>query len=302
MVRSAPRRRILNVVSLTWQAEPVVTGSMNNRVEARRWFNPVAPPEGFAWAVACSWSAVPDGLHRLTPDGCADVVCLSDETMMLCGPERRSWNFQLANGITAVGVRLRPGMANLVFGIDVSTIVDRRVAVHTLIGSERAACIRTALGNCETIETRRRVLVEQIADLTAADAIVMHPIRQFIDTILNVLVERPRATRTDLAQQCAVSVRELHRRSLCVFGYGTSTLARIMRFQHLLALTSVTQVSQSLASLAVEAGYCDQAHLAHDCRAITSLTPRAFLGEYFPTFPDLADPYKTRTPLVARLG
>jgi len=94
---------------------------MNNRVGARRWFSTVAPPEGLVWAVACSWSAVPDGMHRLTPDGCADVVCLSDGTMMLCGPERRSWNFQLANGITAVGVRMRPGMANLVFEIDVST-------------------------------------------------------------------------------------------------------------------------------------------------------------------------------------
>ena len=250
-----------------------------------------------AWAVACSWSAVPDGRHQLTPDGCTDVVCLSDGTLMLCGPERTSWNFQLANDITAVGVRLRPGMAHVVFGIDVSTIVDRRVAMHALIGSERVALIRTALSHCETIDDRRLALLGQIADLADADATVM----PFIETVLNILVEHPRATRTHLARQCAVSVRELHRRSLCLFGYGTSTLARIMRFQHLLALASAP-VSPSLASLAVAAGYCDQAHLAHDCRAITSLTPRAFLGRYFPTFPDLADPYKTRTPLAARLG
>lgn len=275
---------------------------MNNRVGARRWFSTVAPPEGLAWAVACSWTAVPDGMHRLTPDGCADVVCLSDGTMMLCGPERRSWNFQLANGITAVGVRMRPGMANLVFEIDVSTIVDRRVAMHNLVGPERAARICTALRQGKTIDDRRRSLVAQIADLVVVDSVAKHRARQFVDTILNVLVERPRATRIDLAQQCAMSVRELHRRSLCMFGYGTSTLARIMRFQHLLAVASGPRASQSLAYLAVQAGYCDQAHLAHDCRAITSSTPRQFLDEYFPTFPDLADPYKTRTPLVATLG
>lgn len=275
---------------------------MSTGVETRRWFTTVAPPESLAWAVACSWSAVPDGLHRLTPDGCTDVVCVSDSTMMLCGPERRSWNFQLANDITAVGVRLRPGMAHVLFGIDVSTIVDRRVSIRTLIGSERASRIRTALSHYEAIESRRRALVQQIAYLAAADGVVTHPAQQFIDMILDVLVERPRATRTHLAEQCGMSVRELHRRSLRLFGYGTSTLARIMRFQHLLALATAMHGSQSLASLAVEAGYCDQAHLAHDCRAITSLTPSAFLGEYFPTFPDLADPYKTRTPLARRLG
>ena len=279
---------------------------MTTAVETQRWFSTVAPPEDMAWAVACSWSAVPDGRHQLTPDGCTDVVCLSDDTLMLCGPERTSWNFQLPDDITAVGVRLRPGMAHVVFGIDVSTIVDRRVDMHALVGSEPAALIRTALSNCETIDDRRRALLGQIADLADAasdvDPVVMRSSQLFIDIILNVLVEHPRATRTDLARQCAVSVRELHRRSLCLFGYGTSTLAQIMRFQHFLALASVTPVLPSLASLAVAAGYCDQAHLAHDCRAITSLTPRAFLGQYFPTFPDLADPYKTRTPLVARLG
>ena len=49
----------------------------------------------------------------------------------------------------------------------------------------------------------------------------------------------------------------------------------------------------SLAMLAARAGYVDHAHLARDCRALTSLSPTAFLVEYFPTFPDMADPYKT---------
>ncbi len=35
----------------------------------RAWYRPVDPPEDLARVLACSWTAVPSGIHRLTPDG-----------------------------------------------------------------------------------------------------------------------------------------------------------------------------------------------------------------------------------------
>ena len=57
----------------------------------------------------------------------------------------------------------------------------------------------------------------------------------------------------------------------------------------------------TIARTAAAAGYADQSHLARDCRAITGLTPGRFLDEYFPTFPDMSDPYKTGAPFVSML-
>ena len=99
-----------------------------------------------------------------------------------------------------------------------------------------------------------------------------------------------------------MSVRSLRRLSLRQFGYGTATLARILRFQRFLAVASMTPRPESLAMFAALAGYVDHAHLARDCRAITSLSPTAFLAEYFPTFPNMADPYKTAERVLGDAG
>ncbi len=57
-----------------------------------------------------------------------------------------------------------------------------------------------------------------------------------------------------------------------------------------------------LASLASAAGYADHAHLIRDCRAITGMAPGRFLATYFPTFPDMSDPYKTAGPFAVMMA
>jgi uncharacterized protein (TIGR03086 family) len=71
----------------------------------------------------------------------------------------------------------------------------------------------------------------------------------------------------DLADEAALSVRQLHRRCLANFGYGPSTLARILRFQRLLALAARHRWAAK-ADLASTAGYADQSHLGRDARAL----------------------------------
>jgi AraC-like DNA-binding protein len=115
--------------------------------------------------------------------------------------------------------------------------------------------------------------------------------------VLLRLTQAPRLTQKQLADELGINVRQLHRVSLRYFGYGTATLLRIVRFQRFLALAQVAQSQHvgrvRLSTSAIEAGYSDHAHLARDCRAITGQTPSQFLPEYFPTFPDMSDPYKT---------
>jgi hypothetical protein len=63
-----------------------------------------------------------------------------------------------------------------------------------------------------------------------------------------------------------------YRRCLIAFGCGAKALQRVLRFQRYLALSHF-QPETSLASLAIEAGYADQAHLTHDAVNLAGVPP-----------------------------
>ena len=264
------------------------------------WYTPVDPPDDLRRILACSWTAEPTGVHRLTPDACCDLLRIDGGRFVLCGPERTSWTFELPPGSTAVGVRFRPGVAHRVFGLDVSSITDRRVGLDELIGAEPAAAAEAAIAAHPDLPSRRSALVDVVRSFVSVDGEVMSPSAE-AEWILAAIAAAPTANQRELSSNLGVSVRTLHRMSSRHFGYGTATLARILRFQRFLSIVSTAEEARSLGSFAAEAGYADQAHLSRDCRAITSLTTQAFLSEYFPTFPDMADPFKTQTALTTIL-
>jgi methylphosphotriester-DNA--protein-cysteine methyltransferase len=266
-------------------------------VEPSAWYRPVEPPDVLRGVLACSWTAVPDGEHRLTPDGCSDLLHIDNGVFVLCGPERESWTFSLPSGTTAVGVRFRPGALPAVFDLDVSTIADQRVPVAEVIGQDAARAISEAVAATAGLDAQRQVLVDHIGRLIGDASLAPET-----EAILDVLAASPRATQQQLATTTGMSVRSLRRHALRHFGYGTATLSRILRFQRFLAVASLATGERSLAVFAAQAGYVDQAHLARDCRAITSRSTTEFLAEYFPTFPDMADPYKTPSASWATLA
>jgi AraC-like DNA-binding protein len=242
-------------------------------------------------------------VHRLVPDACIDLVCTFDRsgeqvTMLLCGPERRAWTFELPAGTTAVGVRYRPGCAAAVHDLDIAPIVDRLVPFHRVIGTDAADGVAEQLLAAGTLDERRAALDVALAPMIAR---VDTARLDFADRMTDVLVHSPRAAQEHLAHSVGVTPRQLHRRLMRSFGYGSSTLSRILRFQRFLAVRETSDPSSGLAALAAAAGYSDQAHLSRDCRAITGLTVRQFLVEWFPTFPDMSDPFKTSEPIVATI-
>ncbi len=261
------------------------------------WFDPVAPSDGLEGILACSWTAHPSGTHRLVPDGCLDLLWISTGQLVLCGPETTAWTFSLPLGTEASGVRFRPGAAPALLGFDASSMLDRRQGVGPMIGSDGEARLCARLADAAGVDAQRRVL----------EAFVFERSRKFppdtamTDAIVELIVEQPRSTTDDIAAAVGLTVRQLHRRCLVGFGYGVKTLARLIRFQRFLAVIE-SGTGCGLAAAASDAGYSDHAHLARDCRAITGLTPRQFLGDYFPTFPDMSDPFKTPSPLVAKLA
>ncbi|MFC4016266.1 helix-turn-helix domain-containing protein [Nonomuraea purpurea] len=75
-------------------------------------------------------------------------------------------------------------------------------------------------------------------------------------------------TVSEVAWDLGFSERQLHRRSLASFGYSPKTLQRIVRFQRALR---IARTGVRLAEVAADAGYTDQAHLAHDVRRLSGM-------------------------------
>lgn len=270
------------------------------------WYVPVPPPAHLEGILACSWTAEPSGIHRLVPDACLDLLWISNGAVVLCGPETTAWDFALPAGTTAVGVRFRPGFVRAAFDLDASAWRDRRVPLDRLVGREAVRKLRDAIDGATEAHARMHVLERFVAErVHGGDRAMTGAVTNsdFVNSVLDSLASAPRASAVSLAVQLGMTTRQLHRRSLVSFGYGVSTLARLLRFQRFVSVADATPPGRrSLAVIAVAAGYSDQAHLARDCRAITGQTPTAFLHDYFPTFPDMSDPYKTRVAFLATMA
>jgi len=75
-----------------------------------------------------------------------------------------------------------------------------------------------------------------------------------------------------------ISGRHLRRRFVTAVGYGPKRFERVMRFQRFLRLADAIGRTQGLATLAVEAGYADQAHLSRECAHLAGCSPKMLMG------------------------
>ncbi len=91
-----------------------------------------------------------------------------------------------------------------------------------------------------------------------------------------LLSERRLISVGEVAERLGWNARTMHRQFAASCGYSPKHLQRIMRLQSFLRGAHAAQ-QPSLSSLAIAAGYSDQAHMTRDFRAITGFTPSAYL-------------------------
>ena len=77
-----------------------------------------------------------------------------------------------------------------------------------------------------------------------------------------------------LAYELGVSQRQLRRRFEAAVGYGPKRLGRVLRLARAL---DAARAGEQLGRAAVDAGYADHAHFAHDCRNLAGVAPSALL-------------------------
>ncbi|HYG07570.1 MAG TPA: helix-turn-helix domain-containing protein [Stenotrophomonas sp.] len=229
-------------------------------------YREAAPPPAAQTRVRRLWryraADAPAEPARILPDGCIDLIW-DGRALFVAGPDRIAAMAALVPGSVLTGLRLAPGAARDVLGVPMQELTGTRVALSALWG-RRAQSLEAGLAAGQ--QTPAQLLLDAVARAPAT-----------ADTRMAWLFARLSSADAPrlpvLARQLAMSERTLRRHCLAHFGYGPKTLDRILRLQRLLSAPR----PGTLTEAALAAGYADAAHLVHDSRDLTGLTPGALL-------------------------
>jgi AraC-like DNA-binding protein len=189
---------------------------------------------------------------RVLPDGCMDLIWV-DGDLLVAGPDTVAQLAVGPPGATYVGLRFAPGTGPAALGVPAHLLRDSRVPLADLWPAAR---VRRLAGRLASAPRPADAL-----ESAAADGL------RTADPVAPVVAARLRGGASVAATAAAVGLgeRQLHRRCLHAFGYGPKTLARVLRLDRAVALA---RAGTPFATVAAEAGYADQAHLAREVRAL----------------------------------
>jgi len=257
-----------------------ITSTVIERAETRfvQAAEPLQPFVGCFWVITAEQGAV----ICIVPDGSTSISiqCVDGRraNWFLRGPVVRPEVRRFRSAGTLIGVRLRPGVAHLVTGTPAAAIVGRRMRLQGPSFAELTLDARCPRTPEQRIDTLQHVLLERLVDVHVPEV---------VSRAVAAIERADGCVRVaDVAASCGVSPRQLNRLMRVWVGYGAKRLALVVRFQS--TLRQIEQAPrQSVAALASETGYFDQAHLSLDTGRLAGATPRHLASR-------AADFYKTR--------
>lgn len=262
------------------------------------------------WAQDCApgdAAGAPAVRERVLPTGMLHLVFRSPESAVrvfdgpgdslgrrlphavIGGPRSRFYLREAAAAERSVGVLLRPGGAQLLFGGAAAELAGRHLGLEDLWGAA-AADAGDALLSCAD-PWQRMALLEQLLLARLPRVRGMHP------AVASALAALPQAPVGTVVAASGLSHRHFvaaFRRSV---GLAPKTYARVLRFDGALARLGR---GEGLADTAAAAGYCDQAHLCREFADIAGMAPGSYLGSpaagarHVPLQPGQKDPRRGR--------
>ncbi len=202
------------------------------------------------------WRGQSPVARPVLPDGCSDLIWTGDG-LLVAGPDTVPHVSPTFHGRMLTALRFGPGVGPAVFGVPMAELRDLRVDFGQLAAGP---VVRRIVDRLAASGDPGATLEEEVRSWMAAPA----PSSLAIAELL--ALGRPVAA---VADTVGLSTRQLQRRSVEAFGYGPKLLARILRFQR---ATRLARSGTPFATVAADAGFSDQAHLAHDVRELAGIT------------------------------
>jgi len=227
------------------------------------------PAAALARWVECGWfleSAAALTNHRVPPDGCIDIIYDRRDGLRAIGAMTTEQRFSYSENACVAGVRFRSGMAGPFLGVAPAELTDRSVPLEEIC-PRRVRELHRRLDDAISIRDAVSILLAHLPPPAATPNPVQRAIESAAAVNGNVDPDR-------LACSANLSPRSFRRRCVEESGLGPKRLCRVLRFRHACNLARAS-VRPDWASIAVDAGYFDQAHFIHDFREFTGLTPMA---------------------------
>jgi AraC-like DNA-binding protein len=181
----------------------------------------------------------------------------------------------LRGDVDRIGIKLRPGAANLIFGIPASDVRDRVVGLCDVSSRFRPALFDELLA---AMDFRARVRV--VETWLRGELARLEPAQLAVHTETNRLfhaVARGAGPR-ELTELTSWNERKIQRHFLTRFGASAATIRRLSRFRR--SLTALeTKSHPSRASASIDLGYSDQAHMCREFREFAGTDIGSLLAE-----------------------
>ena len=242
--------------------------------------------------VECFWTLEGDGPsaagtpERILPDGCVELILNFGERFsqhqnnqrelqprhflvgQMSGPILISPN----GAVQLLGIRFHPGGTAPFLRVPMNELTDQ-IAELGGLSSELERELLMVSQDLSSLRERttaiESVLMARLLSGSHHSSAIKLAAR---------IVESAGCVSVDqLATAAGISSRQLERRFLREIGIGPKLLGRILRFQQV--FRAVERVDSAWASIAVECGYYDQAHLIRDFTQFAGQTPAVLLAE-----------------------
>ncbi|KAB8330032.1 AraC family transcriptional regulator [Scytonema tolypothrichoides VB-61278] len=233
------------------------------------------PSARLASMIECFWmlEAVEDNYQSVLPDGCTDLLLRftqEEQYFDIIGAMTQPQRVQVVAGAAFVGIRFKPGMAYSILPVHGATLTDKTVPLRSLWQGD-ANSLTKQLIHAENGE-------EQVHALEKALEMIHPPsaAQRAIDTLVE---QNGQMSLDELCDIAEMGERQFRRLCLERTGLAPKLLARILRFRRVTRLLDDNN-AMSMAVLAAECGYFDQAHMIHDFQVFAGTSPTRYLARF----------------------
>ena len=218
-----------------------------------------------------------DGALRVFADA-SDCVGESFESAVVHGAHSRYFVLDARRDVHVMGVHFRAGGAALL-SLHGDELTDKHASLADVWGRE-ALLVHESLCEAQTARAKFEILERAMLQRLQASRLV-HPAVSF--AVRRMQTDPAPVRVATLRAATGYSARRFHTLFRDHIGLGPKVFSRIVRMRMLVEnIARSTHVDW--ADLAAQCGYYDQAHLTHDFREFTGVTPT----EYRPVSPQSA--------------
>lgn len=259
-----------------------------------REFRPSAP---LAPYVECFWVLEGDPTsnqtepERLLPDGCVELVlnfgapfrqhlessvAETQPGRFLAGQLTRPLLISPTGSFQIVGIRFQPGGTVPFFPLSMSELTDR-IAALADVASDLERSIVERVGEENSAIDKVRLTSQLLEQHLKRNSKTNTPLQPAVTCMLRSCGQ---ISIDSLAHDLGITGRQLLRRFQFEVGLGPKLLCRILRFQRV--FSALEGSDESWASVALDCGYYDQAHLIKEFQQFTGQSPSLLIERLTP--------------------